>query len=50
MPCYEEIEPSLLVTAIYVAGLSIFSMGRIPRLFVNLVKRSLSKQGSGKKS
>ena len=40
----------LLVTAIYVAGLSIFSMGRIPRLFVNLVKRSLSKQGSGKKS
>ena len=41
---------ALLLIAIYVVGLSIFSMGRIPRLFVNLVKRFLSKQASGKKS
>lgn len=40
----------VLLTAIYVAGLSIFSMGRIPKLFVNLVKRCLGKQASGKKS
>jgi len=30
----------LLLIVIYTIGLSIFSMGRIPRLFVNLVKRS----------
>ncbi len=36
------LEPLLLI-AIYVAGLSIFSMGRIPRLLINLVKRSLTK-------
>ncbi|MGB3759388.1 MAG: oligosaccharide flippase family protein, partial [Rivularia sp. (in: cyanobacteria)] len=40
------LQPFLLI-AIYVVGLSIFSMGRIPKLLVNLIKGSLNtKQGS----
>ncbi len=34
-------QPVLLIV-IYVVGLSIFSMGRIPKLFVNLIKGSLN--------
>ncbi|MBE9215133.1 oligosaccharide flippase family protein [Plectonema cf. radiosum LEGE 06105] len=35
------IQPVLLIV-IYIVGLSIFSAGRIPRLLINLVKRSLN--------
>jgi ABC-type spermidine/putrescine transport system permease subunit II len=37
----ESFLQAFLLIAIYVVGLSIFSIGRIPKLFVHLVKRSL---------